>query len=67
MPVLTVAQVKEKLPSVRLHVNVKGKIVPGRVVGRKNKFATVHTRLGSWDFSWLTVTRAHNSKSVLTV
>ena len=65
MPVLTVAQVKEKLPSVR--VNVNGKIVPGRVVGRKNKFATVHTRLGSWDFSWLTVTRAHNSKSVLTV
>ncbi len=59
----TVKEIKEMLP--RVHVNYKGKVVMGRVVGRKNKYATVHTPIGSWEFSWQSVTRAYNNNSIL--
>jgi hypothetical protein len=59
----TIEEVKEKLPSVRVIIGTK--VAKGRVVGRKNKFATVHTRLGSYEFSWLAITRAINGNYAL--
>jgi len=59
----TVDEVKEKLPNVR--VNVSGKITVGRVMGRKNRYATVHTSKGSFEYSWIAVTRAVNGDYAL--
>jgi hypothetical protein len=55
----TVELVKEKLPGVS--VKVGNKVYKGRVMGRKNKYATVHTKAGSFEFTWLSITRAVNN------
>lgn len=66
---LTVEQVKELLPDVRVHI--LGMTVTARVSGRKERFAAVFVPMqGSWlnfQFSWETVTRAVNGGRVLQV
>ncbi len=59
----TIEEVKEMLPAVKVRVGKR--VVKGLVKGRKNKFATVFTPLGSFEYSWLAVTRAYNSDKTL--
>ena len=56
----TAESVKEKLPDVPVKFN--GKVYIGRVLGRKNRFATVSIDDGrEWEWNWETIATALNN------
>ena len=62
---MSIEDVKRDLPNVQ--INIKGKVYTGSINGRKMDYPTVYVQEINYheEFSWTTVTRAVNEKSIL--
>lgn len=62
---LTIKEIKEQLPDVKIRVN--GKVETGKVRGRALQYAVVFVGDNSWEYSWEAMQRAVNKNRILEV
>jgi hypothetical protein len=69
MKELTIEEIKDLLPDVKVATDSGNRKFIGKVSGRKNRFATVtvytYGLTSSYEVSWPTVARAYNNNSAI--